>query len=145
MLQGNKAKLGVINKKVSEKRQEEYESFISNNSRYCKLLELNNIRSKIMTSLKSNVGEIVIKLIEEHKPEDYEYVAEFSKIPSIGWKPESREGQCCVVYKDSMYLIGGHNSNPLGDVSVYNFKEGTWSQMADTEVSRSYHTTLLYK
>lgn len=145
MLSENKNKYGIINKKVAEKRKYEYETYMNSNVKYCKLLELNNIRSRVMTSLKSNVGEIFIKLIDEHKPEDYEYVAEFHKAYITGWKPESREGQTCTVYKDSLYLIGGHNSNPLGEVCVYNFKEGVWSQIADTDVKRSYHTTAAYR
>lgn len=50
-----------------------------------------------------------------------------------------------MVYKDTLYLIGGHNSNPLADVCSYNFKEGSWAKVAETDIERSYHTTVVYK
>lgn len=40
-----------------------------------------------MTSLKSSVGEIIIKQIELYKPEDYDYATEFFKLLIEGWKP----------------------------------------------------------
>ena len=91
------------------------------------------------------MGEITIKIIDQHKPEDYEYVSEFIPIIVRGWRPESREGQCCVVYKDNMVLMGGHNSSPLGEVSIFSFKDSTWSRMQDLSLKRSYHSALVYK
>lgn len=73
------------------------------------------------------------------------YEARVSRLAVRGWKPESREGQFCVVYKEYLVLLGGHNNAPLRNVCYYSFREGAWVRSVKTELCRSYHSGVLYR
>lgn len=96
-------------------------------------------------SNKKKVGEIKIKQAEEIKPQDTIYEVTVSNPVVKGWKPESREGQVCLAYKDYIILVGGHNSIPLSTITFYSIKENAWTRKITTELHRSYHSALLYR
>lgn len=97
-----------------------------------------------MSNIKK-VGEVKVKQAEEIKAEDVVYSAGVSRILVRGWKPESREGQVCIVYKDYLVLLGGHNSTPLSNVCFFNLRENAWVKVNRSELNRSYHSGLLYR
>lgn len=87
--------------------------------RYSKLLELNNTRSKILTSLNKKVGEVKVTVLDKRRLEDMFYEVQESRVEGTGWKPEAREGQVCILYRDWVVLAGGHNNSPLDTICFF--------------------------
>ncbi len=123
-LHSNKNNLSQLRTRVLSRRKTEYDEYIANSVRYNRLLELNNNRSKILTSLNNKkVGEIRVTLLDQRRPEDIIYELRDKKLNVEGWKPESREGQVCIPHKDTIVLIGVHNNDPLDTIFIYRIRE----------------------
>jgi hypothetical protein len=50
-----------------------------------------------------------------------------------------------VIYKDHLILLGGHNNAPLHNVCYYSFQANAWVRNVKTELSRSFHSGILYR
>ena len=111
--------------------------YIKSSEKYNKLLQLNTRRSRLATNsqlqaVKKTIGEVKVKHVEEIETHNVVYEAVCSKVDVKGWKPEPREGQVCIVFKDYLFLLGGHNNFPLENICVYSFKENAWVRSSKT-------------
>ena len=68
-------------------------------------------------------------------------------VPTSGKVPRSRYRGTCVVHEDRMILHGGHDGNRhLQDTHIYNFSNGTWSEVSSTDAPspRDSHIGVVY-
>ena len=113
--------------------------------KYNKLLELNNNRSKILTSLNNKkVGEVKITQLVTLLSEVRDSL-ECELGSSKGGKPECREGQVCVLNNDQIALLGGHNNYPISRLSYFNTKDSEWTKGGESELKRTYHSSVTYR
>lgn len=86
-------------------------------------------------------------MIDKKKLEDIYYEVVENRVEGVGWKPQAREGQVCLVYRDWVVLIGGHNNSPLDTICFYSINDREWirSKCVESDLKRTYHTGVLYK
>lgn len=144
-LRQNRSNLNNLRLKISRRRRREYEDYIANGLKYNKLLELNNNRSKVLTSLNNKkVGEVKVTQITTQTSET-KYSVACELVAVQGWKPECREGQVCLVSGDQIVLLGGHNNYPISRLSFFNLQSSEWNKGAESDLKRTYHSAALYR
>lgn len=146
-LAANRSHLSQLRTRAVNRRKTEYDGYIASSIRYSKLLELNNTRSKILTSLSKKVGEVKVTTLDQRRLEDIYYEVHETRLELPGWKPQAREGQVCLVYRDWIVLVGGHNNSPLDTICFYAMGAREWvrSKCVESDLRRTYHSGVLYK
>lgn len=89
--------------------------------KYQEILNLNDNKKKRLPTLNTKIGEVVKKSAVESIAKNIEYTIINTAYKSEGWRPESREGHTCTIYKNYAIIIGGHCSFPYSIAQVYSF------------------------
>jgi hypothetical protein len=88
----------------------------------------------VLTSLHNKkVGEVKITQVDSMRFSEVQYEARDERLEVRGVRPEPREGQTCVVFRDCVYVLGGHNNYPFERINVFSFRESEWVRTIDTQ------------
>ena len=95
--------------------------------------------------MNSKIGAIIIKNLDDIQDTETRYEGNLKDIANKGWKPEPRVGHTSLLHKDYIYLIGGHCSFPFSVINVYSIFAECWVKQIQTNFSRSYHSSVIYR